>query len=209
MELPSKKVISIGEIFKVRRVPYKVNIIREIVIEDEVVYDLVVADKTKSSMFLLPMIGGTRKLLFYDSLFINAFIDKRNKKDCIVLLYRKSNRKLFKEFALLLHRLKCFVEMEEPTPTHLIFVFKIPRGYKKDFEAFKRGKYSEMRDIYKLEILDFHRSDIDGRLGQILFKSAERRLKLEQALDATLPEDSELYSIMDEKEETFNLKYYF
>ena len=36
-----------------------------------------------------------------------------------------------------------------------------------------------------------------------------RREELEQRLDAILPEGSELYSIMDEKEETLNLKYYF
>ena len=160
-------------------------------------------------MFLLPMLGGTRKVLFYDTLFINAFIDKRNNVDCITLLYRKSTTKLFKEFVALLQTVKAFIEIEEPSPNHFLFVFKIPRGYKRDFEAFKQGKYSKMRDKYKLEILDFHRMDITGKLGQILFKSKERREELEQRLDAILPEGSELYSIMDEKEETLNLKYYF
>ena len=36
LELPNKKIISLGEIFKVRRIPYKVNIIREIIIDDEI-----------------------------------------------------------------------------------------------------------------------------------------------------------------------------
>ena len=50
--------------------------------------------------------------------------------------------------------------------------------------------------------------DIDGAMGQILFKSKERRKKLEETLDAQLPKGSELYSIMTEQDETFNLNYY-
>ena len=209
LELPDKKIISLGEIFKIKRIPYKVNIIREIIINDELFYDLIVADKTKTSMFLLPMLGGTRKLLFYDTLFINAFIDRYNNKDCITLLYRNSNKKVFREFIELLHKIKSFIGIEEPSSNHLLIIFKIPREYKKDFKAFKYGKYSEMRDTYKLQILDFHRYDIDGTMGQILFKSIERRKKLERDLDAKLPENSELYSIMIEKEEKLNLNYYF
>ena len=46
-------------------------------------------------------------------------------------------------------------------------------------------------------------------MGQILFKSTERRIKLEKQLDAELPVGSELYSIMNEEEEKFNSNYYF
>ena len=46
-------------------------------------------------------------------------------------------------------------------------------------------------------------------MGQILFKSHERKKLLEKRLDAILPEDSELYSIMNKKDETFNENYYF
>jgi hypothetical protein len=164
--------------------------------------------KTKTSLFLFPMLGGERRLLFYDTLFINAFIEKRDNVDCILLLYKNSKRKAFLEFVGLLNKLTSFIAVENPSPKHLLFVFKVPDIYKKDFENFKLGKYSKLRDSYKLQILDFHRYDIDGNMGQILFKSKERREYLENKLDAQLPEDSELYSIMNEEEETFNLNYY-
>tara|TARA_R110000737_G_scaffold210037_2_gene227817 strand:+ start:141 stop:881 length:741 start_codon:yes stop_codon:yes gene_type:complete len=209
LELPTKKIISLGEIFKIRRAPYKVNIIKKIIVEDILYYDLIVAEKTKTSLFLLPMLGGERKLLFYDSLFINAFIGTHKKKDCIKLLYRNSLKKSFKEFAIVLQRLKLFITLEAPSPSHVLFTFKIPKKYQKDFNKFKLGKYSKMDDVYKLQILDFHRFDIDGTMGQILFKSKERRQELEEQLDVELPQDSELYSIMNEKEEKFNLNYYF
>ena len=50
---------------------------------------------------------------------------------------------------------------------------------------------------------------IDGlQLGQILFKSKERKRLLEKKLDAILPEDSELLSIINLEEETFNPEIY-
>ena len=207
--LPNKKVISVGEIFKIKSVPYKVNIIKEILIDNELCYDLIVAQKTKTSLFILPMLGGNRTLLFYDTLFINAFIEKEGKEDHIVLLYRKSRKKVFKDFTNLLEQCKGYVSTYSPTSSHIVFTFKVPRKYKADFRRFKQGKYSEFKDTYKLQILDFHRLDIDGTMGQILFKSTERRIQLEKRLDAILPQDSELYSIMNEDEEKFNLNYYF
>ena len=46
-------------------------------------------------------------------------------------------------------------------------------------------------------------------LNQCSFKENSRIWKdKENKLDAQLPEDSELYSIMNEEEETFNLNYY-
>lgn len=164
--------------------------------------------KTKTSLFLFPMLGGERRLLFYDTLFINAFIEKRDGVDCILLLYKNSKRKAFLEFVGLLNKISSFIAVENPSSKHLLLVFKVPTKYKKDFENFKLGKYSKLRDSYKLQILDFHRFDIDGNMGQILFKSKERREYLERKLDAELPKDSELYSIMNEEEETFNLNYY-
>ena len=65
-----------------------------------------------------------------------------------------------------------------------------------------------MDDVYKLKILDFHDMDIDQALGQILFKSEERRLTLEAKLDAEIDQQSELLSVLDMEKETLNLKYY-
>ena len=50
--------------------------------------------------------------------------------------------------------------------------------------------------------------DIDMALGQILFRSKERRLELEEKLDAEIDEKSELLSVLDLEKETLNLKYY-
>ena len=77
--------------------------------------------------------------------------------------------------------------MEEPTPNHVVFILKIPKQHKKTFMHFKKGEYSKFPDGYKLQVLDFHRYDIDGPMGQILFKSKERKIQMEMDLDAVLP----------------------
>jgi hypothetical protein len=209
LELPEGKKISIGETIKIEKIPYKINIIDPIMIDDELFYDLKVAITTKSSLFILPMLGGSRKILFYDKLLVNTFIETDEDEDCIALLYRKSNKIAFKILSKTLMERKSFKRMYEPSKHHIMFVFNIPYGQKSNYKSFKNGKYSEFKDTYKLQILDFHRHDIDGTMGQILFKSSIRRKKMEIDLDAIIPEDSELYSIMTQEEETFNENYYF
>ena len=45
-------------------------------------------------------------------------------------------------------------------------------------------------------------------LAKILFQSYERKVELEKKLDAELPEDSELLSIINLKNEILDLNYY-
>ena len=49
--------------------------------------------------------------------------------------------------------------------------------------------------------------NIDGQIGQILFKSEKRRARLEHMLGVTLDDSAELLSIIDDSE-VFNPKYY-
>ena len=45
-------------------------------------------------------------------------------------------------------------------------------------------------------------------MGNILFKSTQRRLKMEKELGVDLSEDAELFSILDMNLETFDSEYY-
>jgi len=214
LDIIDERKVCLGETFKIKSVPYKVNTIKEVseevgCPEGETCYDLIMAERTKTSLFILPMLGGDRRLLFYDSLFINAYLELGDKQDFIVLLYRKSKKKVFTEFIGLLQHLKTFESIEGPNSHCYVIKFTIPWKHRSNFKKFKAGKYSELNDTYKLDVLDFHRYDIDGRMGQILFKSSERRKELELKLDAVIPKESELYSIMDEEQEKLNLETYF
>ena len=162
--------------------------------------------KNKSSKFLLPMLGGNKSLFMYDSLLVNCYAGTSEDKNCIVLVYKYSDSKLFGKFERAIIRLRSFKKSYE-IGNYMIFVFKVPKYYKEDYVMFMRGKYSKFNLDLKLQILAFHDQEIEDRLGQILFKSPQLRARIERSLDATLPKGSELYSRLEMDEEIINLKY--
>jgi hypothetical protein len=56
--------------------------------------------------------------------------------------------------------------------------------------------------------MEFHGFNIHGEMAQILFQDEKRRLRLQEELDAEIEPGSELLSIIDVEEETFNPKIY-
>ena len=162
--------------------------------------------KNKSSKFILPMLGGMRRLFFYDTLLINCYIGTDTDKDCIVLVYSYSDSLLFNKFERAIIKLNDFFKAYE-TDKHVIFIFNVPREHIRNYKKFIAGKYSKFSLDYKLQILEFHDQEIEDPLGQILFRSERRRDIMEKALDAVIDEDSELYSIPNMEDEIFNPKY--
>tara|TARA_R100000995_G_C3482730_1_gene125065 strand:- start:1947 stop:2699 length:753 start_codon:yes stop_codon:yes gene_type:complete len=208
LELPSNKIISLKDIIKVKGNPYKVNIIEKNFDSKILYYDLKIAERTKSSLFVMPMMGGNRRLFLYDKQFLNCFIGFNDYDDCIVLLYRWSSDPLFEKFHAALQTFKDFLITYSPDPYHVLYVFSIPEEHIENFRCFKDSKYSKMDDMYKLKVLDYHDMDIEGVLAQILFKSEIRRQALQEKLDAEISKDSELLSLIKPEQEILNLKTY-
>ena len=208
LAMPNNYFISVGDIIKIKKDPYKVNIIDKVLDGKAITYHLKTAERTKSSIFILPMLSGNRNLFLYESHLINAFIGHDTLEDHIVLLYRWSSDPLFAKFDLALKKFPTFVNSFDPDPNHVVFIFSIPEKYIENFNLFKKGKYSELDDNFKLKILDFHNMGVESALAKILFKSSERRQELERKLGAELPEKSELLSIINLKTEILDLNYY-
>lgn len=191
--------------------PYKFNYIFQAKVNERLVgYDLVVAKLTTSSTFALPFLGGNRNLFMWSKLFINCFIgtEPNNTGEVIALLYRFSGDPLFLKFEEALCSFRNFINRYDPDPYHVMFVFSPPLSASKSFEHFVNGRYSKIDDLWKLKILEFHGFDVDGHTGKILFQSASLRKELEEKLDVELPEDSELFSILDLNYEVFNPEFY-
>ena len=89
-----------------------------------------------------------------------------------------------------------------------MFVFDVPDGAKASYEHYVAGKYSQIDDLWKLKILEFHDFDIDGQTGKILFQSESLRKQLEDRLDVVLPPDSELHDKPSLEKEIFDPEYY-
>ena len=189
--------------------PYKVNFIVQGKKDGQVIcYDLMVCKLSLTSIFAVPFLGGNRKHFMWDSLFVNAFIATKEDTNCIALLYRYSGDPVFLKFESALGAFRNFKKKYDPDPHHVLFVFDIPKGAKASFKHFKHGRYSEIDDLWKLKILEFHGFDIEGRTGKILFKAESLRKEMEQKLDVELTSDAELHSKLKLEDETFNSEVY-
>ena len=166
------------------------------------------AKRTKSSTFIIPMLGGGRRLFFWTRLFLNCFIRTSQDKWCIALLYRWSGDPLFLKFEKALSHFRDFDRMYDPTNNTVLFIFNIPDAFKKDFTKFLKGEYSKLSEQYKIDILRFHNQSIDSEVGQILYQDPERRIRMEEELGVKFAKDTELLSIMDIENETLNIKNY-
>ena len=125
--------IYLGLTTEIKKFRHKINIIEKVIKNDVIYYDLSTAVRTKSSTFILPMLGGERKLFFWNKLFMNAFVGIEDKKDCIVLLYKFSMDSLFLKFEKALQKFRSFSEKIDIDPYHVIFIFDIPKEHKKNY----------------------------------------------------------------------------
>ena len=213
LEGPSDYKRELGLTVEIKKIKYKVNIIEQISnnvlsLNNKVEYHISIAKRTKASTFLMPMLPGTRKLYFWNKFFLNCFVATEEDNNCIAILFRFSSDLRFIKFEKLLTTFKMFKRRYDPNPNLVMFVFNIPKGYSKEYRAFRLGKYSKLSKEYKIDILDFHNADIHDEIGQIIFKSPRRRELLEEKLGADLPVNSELLSVLDIEVETFNPEIY-
>ena len=210
IDIPGLSEISLGTVISIsnQKFKFKINSIESKDSTNLPVYDLIMAPRTKASLFILPMLPGNRQSYYYDTLFLNCFVGTKNENNIIAVLFRFSGIKGFIGLEESLKKLKTFIKSEDPTKSTVMFVFKVPEKYIKNYKRFLNGKYSEMDSHYKHRILEFHNSAVDGVIGQILFKDAERRARLEEAIGQDLPENAELLSTPTLSQETYDHEIY-
>ena len=197
--------IDLGQTVKYKgNIPYKINAIQEITKG----YELVVAPKSKASLFLLPILGTRHDDFFYHTLFCNAFIALEDEPNCLALLYRFSGKGEFLRFEQKLRQLSSFKRMEDPSPYFTLFVFNIPTEYLEDYQNFCLGKYSKLSATLKDKIFQFHQADANSVLGQILYKSTKRRLRMQESLGMQIDEDAELLSVPNLEQEVYRKEIY-
>lgn len=200
--------INVGSSIIYNNSKHKVNVINRGIVDNKLVcYDLRSALLNNSSIFALPLLGGSRETMLWNSLFVNAFISTEEYDECIAILYRYSGDKIFTKFEEDLCSNLHFVKSEDIDHYHVLFIFNVPNAAKDAYSKFRSGKYSEIDDIWKLLILEFHGFESAGKTGQILYKSSKLKAEIEAKLDIDLG-DSELHSIPNMKYERFNKDYY-
>lgn len=200
--------ISTGTVAEFNKFKYKINLISKLIKNNRLYYDLITAKRTKSSTFILPMLGGERRLFLWNTLFMNAFVGVEDKKDCIVLLYKFSMDPIFLKFEKALQKFRSFIEKVDVDPYHVLFIFEVPKEQIKNYNKLKEGKYSELSEEYKFHLLEFHDLDVTDQVAQVLWKSDKRRRLLERRLAADIDSESELLTAIDFDKEIYDLEIY-
>lgn len=205
-DINGEVIIEQGKNVLHKKYKHKVNIIERV--DNHLhTYDLKTADLNSSSIFIPPLLWSKRNEMFWDSLFVNAFIGTDKYAQCIALLYKFSGTKKFSEFESLFMASPYYVETVEVDHYHTLYVMTVPAHAKEAYDKYVAGKYSEIPLPWKERILDFHGYTKKGTTGQVLFKSKKLKRQIEKALDVDL-QDMELRSIPDLRIEKFNLEYY-
>lgn len=158
---------------------------------------------TKTSNFLLPCLmldNFTKEYFLYDTFFENAYINKDNLNQ-LILIYRFSMSPLFLKFEKNVSNHPLFVKKEDKDDYHIYITFNIPEIYKDVTETFLSGKYSKLPEELKKDILKFYRFSNDGNMYQILYKSEKRRKQLELDFGTSFNPSWELYEIPKKEEE--------
>lgn len=213
LEIPNLATITLGRKVKTGKPSqiYRVNSITSRAGAGQPIYDLKIAQRTKASMYVFPMLPGPKEAYFYHRLFMNCFVALPGEDRVIAILYRFSGIKSFATFENALKKLDIFLRMVDDGPTTL-YVFKVPPRWEKDYDHFIAGKYSKMSDAYKRRVLDFHGVDKRNVYGQILYKDEEtadaRRKHVENMIGQSLQEHEELQSVPELSMETYDPEVY-
>ena len=133
LEMPSGKIFALQNKITVDNKSFRINIIKEITINNSLVFELCISPKTKSSLLLMPMLGAVKNLFFYDQYLINCFIGTKDEgKGSIGLLYRITEDPLFPKFQNAIEQFKSFDKAIKLSDEFIYFKFKVPKKYKKD-----------------------------------------------------------------------------
>tara|TARA_R100001530_G_scaffold124637_1_gene92887 strand:+ start:746 stop:1480 length:735 start_codon:yes stop_codon:yes gene_type:complete len=195
--------LTLGDTIKVKGLKYIANEIFKIQIKEIIHYDVKMCTRTKTSTFIVPLLGGSRKLFLWNSYFVNAHL---NKDLTLTLVYRLLNDPLLNRFRNTLESFEIFVKKLKIDNQYIAYTLKIRSKYKKLLKLFINGKYSSFPNQYKLKILEFHGKDTDDIVAQVLFKSKKRRAYLEELFGCKIDKSIDLLSLP--KNEEFNSKIY-
>ena len=90
IDIPGLSKIAVGDKLTIssRKVPYKINKIVSRDIMGLPVYDLMVAPRTRASLFILPMLPGNRNTYYYDKFLLNCFVGTKDADNVIAILFR-------------------------------------------------------------------------------------------------------------------------
>lgn len=158
-----------------------------------------------SSVFVLPVLG--KHYTFYGNNLEQCYLyNKLGLDNCICFLFSGA---VSEDIDSEMRKLPCYVDTISKKGKFIYF-YSIPDEYLSDIELFKVGKYSKMSDDYKQKILECNSNQSKNKKNTKLYgilypdstKGRDIKKDWEDKIGEKLPDDSEVWSISDEKNET-------
>lgn len=179
-------------------------------------YSLLNTKLTKSSKYILPLLKmhgdiSNNKSFLWKSNFINCYIGTLEDgiTDRIYLVYRFSGDLEYTQFEKKLESIPTFLDKVDLDLYHVMYIFNIKDKDYYNYSCFKKGNYSLFSEDYKERILNFHfdlvkmdkESIYNTNLYGVLYKTAKRKLYLENVTGEKFEDDNlEYESVIDSKE---------
>ena len=151
-------------------------------------------NRTKTCFFMLPLVFDTKEdCCFKDILDVHLC---KNKVRSIIVRYKKLRLTIVST----LMKNENYRSHKEVDGEHL-FEFQIPDELLFSFNMFLQGKYSKMCFTGQTLVKRFFNLKPDDFIFRVFTKSHKLKSELEDKIGEKLPIDSELYDIINEKEE--------
>lgn len=192
--------VKIGDEFKLDNCDYVVNVIRRM----GNAFHLIEEQLTKTSQFILPMLGKDYQYYDFNDSFYNSYISEDYEYIYLRYVFKTTEEYLNLEEKLQKHPL--FQELIDPNSNTVVFKFKIPELYYNDTKKIMRGNYSDISSELKSRVCLFHGFNVKSRTFRVLYKEATLREELSKEFDMEIPEGIDLISKPILKHEIWELQ---
>lgn len=183
-----KFTIKLGDDWEIEGIKYKVNLIRR----DSDYFYCVQERATKTSQFIMPLLGDTYERYDFKNTFYNAYISEDYKYMYMVYKFSPTTEYLELESKLIKHPM--FVELYDPDPNTVVVKLKIPEAFHKDVIKIMKGRYSDISPTMKSKICIFHSFNVRSKTFRMLHRDADLRKEMSQDFGFEIPANIELMS---------------
>jgi len=192
--------LKIGDSVKVNDINHTINTIRKV----RGSFFMITERITKTSQFILPLLGGTYEDFNFNNSLYNTYISKDYKYIYLVFKFLDSEEYLDMENKLTTR--SDFVELLDPSPDTVVIKLSLPHIYKEDIKRVMLGRYSKVSASLKSKICIFHGFDIKSKTYKMLYQGSTLRKEMEKEFNCDIPEDIDLMTKPEKKKEIWDFQ---
>jgi len=177
-------------------------------------------DCNKSFLFILPFLGLTIRnspdpiLNYCSGVYIGDASDSELQNK-ILILFEDIRDPLSDDIENTFTKNEWYRGQYVPKEGYVMYMFEVPDSYKKDYDHFMNGRYSQFSESLKRAIVKYHckKLDVNSPIYGVLYKTEQRREYLEKLLSydpqgnfvssVTISPSAEYASIINLDEEVF------